>query len=204
MHAVLDPPGETGRQARVLVLWMACLAVAVALVILTKPGPPPGLRETPRYEEELDAWRARRLRITALVGIALPGLLTFWLARRHRRGGAHARGITIDVTEDGELRIWGRGYGQRVQLSEAEVSERLVDVYSGRLGAWRQRRLRVRPKKPTAGGAREIEIGTPATESDSDMPPQGGEGDCIEIAREDYDKLVRLVRSLGPRNDERN
>ena len=107
----------------------------------------------------------------------------------------------MDVTGDGELRLWGRGYGARVVLEGALVHERLVDVYAGRLGAWRQRRLRVRAGSVMAaarGGSREIEIATTATASDLDehLSVEGGEGDCVEIDRDDFDRIRALVLQL--------
>jgi hypothetical protein len=70
------------------------------------------------------------------------------------------------------------------------VSERLVDVYAGRLGAWRQRRLRVRGSGP-AHGAREIEVATLAVTGDleSGLRVDGGEGDCVELRREDFERI---------------
>jgi len=194
LRAELDPPGETRRQARMVVIWLVCLAMTVSLVIATRPD---AARDGYDQGGEVERWRGRRVRFALLFGLALPALLTVWLSHRHRRGGAHARGIVVDVV-DGELRIWGRGYGQRVRLQDAEVSERLVDVYSGRLGTWRQRRLRVRPKRPaSAGGVWEIEIATVAEDADLDLDVrlEGGEGDCIEIGRQDYERLLLIVRA---------
>jgi hypothetical protein len=74
------------------------------------------------------------------------------------------------------------------------VKERLVDVYAGRLGAWRQRRLRVR------SGGRELELATTARAADLDegLPVDGGEGDCVEIDREHFDVLRAHVMALAP------
>ena len=42
------------------------------------------------------------------------------------------RGVSsLMSTEEGELRLWGRGYGTRLAIQGAEVSERLVDIYAG-------------------------------------------------------------------------
>jgi hypothetical protein len=86
--------------------------------------------------------------------------------------------------------MWGRGYGTRVPLERARVEERLVDLYAGRLGAWRERRLVV------SAGGRVIAVGTPATEDDVDLPAQGGEGDCVELERAEY---VRLRDAIAAR-----
>jgi hypothetical protein len=140
-------------------------------------------------EQELGRSRAARLKVALALGIALPSLLTFYVSRRRRRGGAHARGIRLEITPGGELRLWGRGYGTRLALADAHVRERLVDLYAGRLGAWRERRLSV------SAGSREIEVGTQAAEEDEGLPMEGGEGDCVEFDRGDFMRLrAALVR----------
>jgi hypothetical protein len=196
--ADLDPPGETGRQARIFAIWFVCLALAVlggsavgAHVSLAEEG-------SLRAERELSRARTAKAQVAFVVGLVLPTLLTLALTARYRRGGLHARGIVVDVTHGGELRIWGRGYGTRVALAGAEVKERLVDVYAGRLGAWRQRRLRVRGAARTGG--REIELATVAQRSDMDqgLTVEGGEGDCVELPREAYDQLRALVLERRP------
>ena len=196
--ADLDLPGETGRQARIFAVWLVCLALAViggsavgAHVSLDDDG-------SPRAEQELSRSRGAKARVALVVGLALPALLTLALNARYRRGGGHARGIMVDVTSGGELRVWGQGYGTRVTLAGAEVRERLVDVYAGRLGAWRQRRLRVRG--PTRSGGREIELATTARGSDMDsgLTIEGGEGDCVELSREAFDRLRELVLDRAP------
>lgn len=202
--AELDLPGETGRQARVFAIWALCLFVAVLAGISARPRGS-GLDVTsPELAQELARSRAARLKIAALLGLGLPVLLTLALAHRHRRGGAHARGIVVDVTEEGELRVWGRGYGTRVRVVGATVDERLVDVYAGRLGAWRQRRLRVRSGSLHHAGARDLEIATLATPDDAaaDLPLEGGEGDCIEVGRRDYDQLRGRVLELASEEPE--
>jgi hypothetical protein len=197
LRAELDVPGETGRQARIFAAWAFCLILAVLLgsavgahVSLADDG-------SLRAERELARSRSEKARVALVVGLLLPALLTFGLHRRYRRGGGHARGITVDVTAAGELRIWGRGYGSRVRLEGAEVKERLVDVYAGRLGAWRQRRLSVEARALTLGSSRGIEIATTAQRSDmeEDLRVEGGEGDCIELSREDFDRLRACVLS---------
>jgi hypothetical protein len=165
-----------------------CLALAVIVGSILRA----------RSEDDLSRARADKAKAAIVLGLALPALLTWGLNRSYRRGGRHARGITVDVTADGELRVWGRGYGARVALDGAQIQERLVDVYAGRLGAWRQRRLRVRAGSVAAvarGGSREIEIATTAAVRDLDgsLSVEGGEGDCIEIDREDFDRVRELV-----------
>lgn len=186
VRATLDLPGETGRQARIFAAWAACLVLAVIVGSILRA----------RSEDDLSRARADKAKAAIVIGFVLPALLTWGLNRSYRRGGRHARGITVDVTADGELRVWGRGYGARVALEGALIHERLVDVYAGRLGAWRQRRLRVRAGSVAAvarGGSREIEIATTATARDVDLAVEGGEGDCIEIDREDFDRIRELV-----------
>jgi hypothetical protein len=195
LRADLDLPGETGRQARIFSAWIVCLILAVIVASLVGAHVSIDDDGTARAAKELSRSRVDKTKVALVLGLLLPALLTFGINRRYRRGGGHARGIQIDVTEAGELRIWGRGYGSRVALRGAEVSERLVDVYAGRLGAWRQRRLRVRGTTTLRGGAREIELATTARELDQgeDLPVEGGEGDCVELAREDFDRLRPLV-----------
>jgi hypothetical protein len=92
-----------------------------------------------------------------------------------------------------------------VALPGAEVRERLVDVYAGRLGAWRQRRLRVRSAARTGG--REIELATPARAADMSegLPVEGGEGDCVELGREAYDRLrAHVVAAAARRSTDLN
>ena len=190
--ASLDLPGETGRQARIFAAWAICLALAVIVGSIVRA----------RSEGDLSRARADKARVAIVLGLALPALLTLGLNRSYRRGGRHARGITVDVTGDGELRVWGRGYGARVVLPGSLVQERLVDVYAGRLGAWRQRRLRVRAGSVMAaarGGSREIELATTATARDLDegLSVEGGEGDCVEIERDDFDRIRALVLELA-------
>ncbi len=192
-QADLDVPGETGRQARIFAVWFVCLALAV--IVGSVVGAHVAFEDegSMRAEQELSRSRGAKARVALILGLALPALLTLALNSRYRRGGAHARGIAVDLTGDGELRVWGRGYGTRVTLAGAEVEERLVDVYAGRLGAWRQRRLRVRSQ--ARGGGKEIELSTPARASDMGQGLQvsGGEGDCIELDREAFDALRALV-----------
>jgi hypothetical protein len=199
-QADLDLPGETGRQARIFAIWVVCLAIAIAVGSAVGAHVSPEDELALRADVELSRARAAKAKVALLFGLALPALLTMGLDARYRRGGAHARGILVDVTPDGrELRIWGRGYGTRVTLLGADVRERLVDVYAGRLGAWRQRRLRVRGSAGTGG--REIELATTALESDASegLRVDGGEGDCVELEREAFDALRTLVLEAAGR-----
>jgi hypothetical protein len=183
--ADLDLPGETGRQGRIFAVWVLCLALAVMVASMVGAHVSESDEGSLRAEREIARSRGAKGRVALVLGLALPALLTLALNGRYRRGGAHARGIVVDVTSGGELRLWGRGYGVRVALGGAELKERLVDVYAGRLGAWRQRRLRVR------SGGREIEIATTARAADlgEGLLVEGGEGDCVEIDREAFDAL---------------
>jgi hypothetical protein len=190
VQAELDLPGETGRQARVFAAWLACLLLAVVVGSMVGAHIDLSDEGSLRAERELSRSRAAKAKVALVLGLALPGLLTLVIHARYRRGGAHARGIAVDVTAgSAELRVWGRGYGTRVALPGAEVKERLVDVYAGRLGAWRQRRLKVR--SALRSGGREIEIATPARVADMSegLTVEGGEGDCIELGRDDFDRL---------------
>lgn len=204
IQANLDVPGETGRQARVFAAWGLCLALAVILSSLV--GAHLSLDEdgSVRAERELARSRGAKAKVALVVGLLLPTLITWGLNRRFRRGGGHARGITVDVTKGGEIRIWGRGYGSRIRLEGAQVTERLVDVYAGRLGAWRQRRLRVRAGTAQRDGSREIEVATTATRADMDegLVIEGGEGDCVELDRDDFDRLrASVMSSMAGRAD---
>lgn len=196
VRAELDVPGETGRQARVFALWLACLLLALVVSAYRRPVVPESVRGTSDEAAVSASFRRERVGIALSLGLLLPGALTLFLTHRHRRGGAHARGITIDVTADGELRVWGNGYGQRVALEGAEIQERLVDLYSGRLGSWRQRRLAVRGRKVLPGSPSLLELGTVATTEDEalGLPLVGGEGDCIEVGRADYLAILDLTR----------
>jgi hypothetical protein len=193
--ADLDLPGETGRQARIFAAWFLCLALAVIVGSAVGAHVSPDDEASGAADRELSRSRGAKARVALVLGLALPALLTLGLDARYRRGGAHARGIVVDVTADGELRVWGRGYGTRVVLAGADVKERLVDVYAGRLGAWRQRRLRVRGT--ARGGGREIELATTARAADLEegLPVEGGEGDCIELTRDAFDRLREHILS---------
>jgi hypothetical protein len=196
VRAELDVPGETGRQARVFALWCACLLLAVVVAAYRRPVVPQRARDTDEQQQILASFKRERLTIALALGLALPGLGTLLLTHRHRRGGAHARGIVVDVTRDGQLRLWGRGYGQRVLLEGAEVQERLVDLYSGRMGSWRERRLSIRARKVLPGSPSVFELGTLAEAEDErlGLALVGGEGDCIELRRADYLAVLEQVR----------
>jgi hypothetical protein len=209
VRADLDVPGETRRQARVFAIWAASLLLAVCVGITLRARISAGDELTEQGQAELARSRADRLKVAVLLGLLLPAALTLALHRYYRRGGGHARGIVVDVTSD-ELRVWGRGYGSRVALPGATVAERLVDVYAGRLGAWRQRRLRVTSATVSGPGVRDLELATLAVASDLDdeLRVSGGEGDCIEVTREAYLALRTHVleaanRPTGKHGDDR-
>jgi hypothetical protein len=194
-RAELDLPGETARQTKIFLVWLLCLFLALVSSSIAASRAGEGSSRLVRTDAELAEKRAARVRVGLPVGLALPALLTWIIHHRHRRGGGHARGIYVDVTGDGELRIWGRGYGSRVALEGAEVIERLVDVYAGRLGAWRQRRLKVRMKGTARGSVAELEIATAAAQGDMDLGLrlEGGEGDCVELGRDDFLRMRDAV-----------
>jgi hypothetical protein len=189
-QAALDPPAETKRQFLTLVIWAFFLASAVlaaAFVGTHMPGMVDPVTVDPQGDgprEELQRSHLARVKVAFLIGLASPALCALWLRRRYRRHGVYPRGITVELTAE-ELRIWGRGYGSRVAIRGAALEERLVDVYAGRLGAWRQIRMRVRTS------ARHIELAAQADERDRTrgLRLDGGEGDCVELDREDYDAL---------------
>lgn len=197
VQADLDVPGETVRQWRVFQVWMGCLAVAFLLSVVFRPMVPVRQRGTRAQDAIMQVSKRRRIKVVMVFGLALPTLLTVWLTRRRRRGGSHPRGITVEITDDtNELRIWGRGYGERIELEGAQLQERLVDVYSGRLGAWRQRRVLIRPSKIRPGQPVSVELATPAEASDLELgfSLQGGEGDCLELRRPDFLALLAGLR----------
>jgi hypothetical protein len=197
VNADLDVPGETRRQTAVFGIWFLCLALAV--VVTASRRPTSSNLDTPIATPKMDVYQRERILFGAGLGLLLPAILTWWITHRRRRGGPHARGIVIDITDDGELRVWGRGYGQRIAVSGAEITERLVDVYTGRLGAWRQRRLIIRTKRPIPGMPSELALATPATDEDDDLdlPLIGGEGDCIEMPRGAYLQVLETTRALS-------
>jgi hypothetical protein len=189
IRATLDVPGETRRQAVVFAIWFLCLIAAVALGSAVGTHIPADVSDVESQNEELSRSRWARAEVALVLGLVAPMLLTLYVTRRRRRGGPHARGIRLEITEEGELRLWGRGYGSRLLLDEARVEDRLVDLYAGRLGAWRERRLIV------SSGGRQIAIGMLATEDDVGFPVQGGEGDCVEFDRDDLLRVRALIVS---------
>jgi hypothetical protein len=195
IRASLDVPGETRRQAVVFAIWLFCLLGAVAVGSAVGTHIPSYVSDEEVQREELSRSRWARAQVAVILGLVLPTLLTVYVTRRRRRGGPHARGIRLEITEEGELRLWGRGYGSRVALAGARVEERLIDLYAGRLGAWRERRLLV------SSGGKQIAIGALATDEDDGLPLQGGEGDCVEFEREDFLRLREAVRGQGRYGD---
>jgi hypothetical protein len=192
VRASLDVPGETRRQATVFAIWLVCLAIAVVVGSAVGTHIPAYVSDPDAQEQELSRSRWARAEVAFVIGLVCPATLTLYVARRRRRGGPHARGIRLDITHQGEIRLWGRGYGTRLPLARARVRERLVDLYAGRLGAWRERRLTV------WNGSREIEVGTPATVEDEGLPLEGGEGDCVEFDRADFLRLrAAVTRRIG-------
>jgi hypothetical protein len=187
IRATLDVPGETRRQAVVFAIWLLCLFAAVLIGSAVGTHIPAYVSDPDAQEQELSRSRAARFKVAFVVGLLAPSLLTFVVSRRRRRGGSHARGIRLEITREGELRLWGRGYGTRGALAGAHVHERLVDLYAGRLGAWRERRLSV------STGSREIEVGTLASDEDEGLPLEGGEGDCVEFDRADFLRLRSAI-----------
>ena len=202
VRVALDVPGETRRQWHVFLAWFFCLTITLTLAVVRRPTIPVTQRSSQAGQDIMDAYRRNNIATVALFGLLLPALMTWLLTYRRRRGGPHAAGISVAITE-GEVRVWGRGYGQRLKVDGAEVSERLVDVYTGRMGSWRQRRLKIRAKKPTPGMPTELELATLAQETDEalDLTLYGGEGDCLELARVDYLQLLQHLRGdqeMGP------
>jgi hypothetical protein len=187
IRASLDVPGETRRQAVVFAIWLFCLLGAVAVGSAVGTHIPAYVSDEETQKEELSRSRWARAEVALVLGLGLPSLLTFYVTRRRRRGGPHAHGIRLEITEEGELRLWGRGYGTRIPLEGARIEEKLVDLYAGRLGAWRERRLVV------SSGGRQIAIGALATEEDTGLTVLGGEGDCVEFEREDFMRLRRVL-----------
>jgi len=192
----LDVPGETSRQARVFAIWLFCLATAVTVAVVRRPYVPPTRRSTEAQDDMMAAYRRERFGIAVGLGLILPGLLTWWVTHRRRRGGPHPRGIRVAVTPDGQLLLWGRGYGQRLRLQDAELEEFLVDVYTGRLGAWRQRRLRIRAKRLLPNMPTTLELATLVDDDTTlDLPLVGGEGDCVELTHDDFEAVRAAVRA---------
>ena len=196
VRADLDIPGETGRQTRVFFLWLACLALAVTVASFRASTVTRRVRAEASDLHALAQGRKVRVAWGLFLGFALPLMLTMAINRRRRRSGAHARGIVIDITDDDELRIWGRGYGLRVELEGAQVRERMVHAYCGRLGSWQQRRLHVRGQAD--GRSVDVELATRAHADDAgeDLDEVAGEGTCIEVDRNAYNSIRRLVMTV--------
>jgi hypothetical protein len=177
---LLDPPAETARMA---LIFLACIVFSIVGVVLAS-----------RAKADISVQRTKeKLRAAA---IALSGGLTaiLYISSRYKPGGSHARRIVLELTHD-EIRIWGRGYGTRIAYRDVlRMRIRLVDAYLGRLGAMRQVRLLLE------GAGRTIEVATEALEDDlrRGLAPEGGEGDCVILDREDFDAYERALMARIP------
>jgi len=174
-----DPPAETRRMA---LIFMACVVFSILGVILaSRANVESG---TQRKKDKIFAF-----------AVAVAGALTTMgvVSRRYRPGGGHARAIVLELTGD-ELRIWGAGYGSRIAYRDAaRVRVRMVDTYLGRLGAMRQLRIGLE------GAGRTIEVATEAMLEDRarGLKPEGGEGDCVLLDRDDFEAFEEdLMRRL--------
>src|SRR5580704_8675032 len=76
VHAELDLPGETGRQARIFAAWFVCLALAVAAGSAVGAHVAAVDEGSPRAERELSRSRGAKAKVALVLGLALPGLLT--------------------------------------------------------------------------------------------------------------------------------
>ncbi|GAC1518609.1 MAG: hypothetical protein NVS3B10_20570 [Polyangiales bacterium] len=179
-----DPPAETKRMA---LIFLACQVFSnVGLVLASRA------RSEQGSERTRDKLRAAAI---ALAG----GLTTIGLiSRRYRPRGGHAAQIVLELTE-GEVRLWGGAYGSRIAYRDvARLRYRRVDTDLGRLGAMRQLRLGIE------GAGRSIEVATEALVEDRArvLQPEGGEGDCVLLDRDDFEAfesalLTRVPKSVG-------
>src|SRR5215472_5867183 len=103
-HAALDPPAETKRQFLTLVVWVAFLLLAVVVGAshgTRLPGDPGAIDVYDgATRSELHRSRLARLKIAVGIGLLAPAAFSYLLSRRYRRHGAHARGITVELTAD--------------------------------------------------------------------------------------------------------
>lgn len=170
-----DPPAETRRMA---LIFLACFFFCIVGLVLAS-----------RAQKDVGRQRTRDKLFAAAV--ALSGALTTigLVSRRYRPGGGHARAIVLELTPN-ELRVWGAGYGTRIGYRDvARVRVRLVDTYLGRLGAMRQLRIAVE------GQGKTIEVATEAMVEDRrlKLAPEGGEGDCIVLDRDDFEAFEEAL-----------
>jgi hypothetical protein len=176
-----DPPAETRRMA---LIFLACVVFSVfGLVLASRAHTEQG---TQRTKDKLFA-----------AAIALSGALTTMgvVSRRYRPGGGHARAIVLELTSE-ELRIWGAGYGSRIAYRDAaRIRVRMVDTYLGRLGAMRQLRVALE------GSGRTIEVATEAMMEDRarGLKPEGGEGDCVLLDRDDFEAFEEDLKRRLPK-----
>ena len=195
VRAELDLGSETKRLRRVLFLWLVCLGLAIGVAASL------GRRD----EAEGDARASFLLIVVTAFALLVPGAVSLISARRRRRGGLHARGIVVEVTSDGLLRVVGRGYRVEVRLGCARVEERVVGLDAGRRAIVAQRRLRV--ASSTDDQASVLELATPATvdEFDTAPVPHAVDGDCVELSREDYGRVraaLAVHRTGDPAGDQ--
>ena len=104
-RADLDLPGETARQTKIFATWVLCLFLAVVLSSIAASRAGGDSSRLVRTDAELAEKRMARVRVGLPVGLLVPAVLSWIIHHRHRRGGGHARGIYVDVTADGELRV---------------------------------------------------------------------------------------------------
>jgi hypothetical protein len=185
IRASLDVPGETRRQATVFAIWFLFLLAAVFAASVVGTHIPAYVSDVEAQEQELSRSRAARAKVALLVGLVCPSILTLYVSRRRRRGGRHARGIRLEITREGELRMWGRGYGTRLPLAQAHIRERVVDLYAGRLER-RERRL-----GPSGSRNRSR---TRAADDEDEEPPLGERG-TAELDRADFSGSRPVRRS---------
>ena len=175
-----DPPAETKRMA---LIFLVCIVFSIVGLILAS-----------RAKTETGTERTKGKLLAAAIALSGGIGMIGFVSSRFRPGGAHVRRIVLELTAD-EVRLWGRGYGSRIAYRDvARVRYRLVDTYLGRLGAMRQLRVSIE------GGGRSIEVATEAMVEDRarTLKPEGGEGDCVLLDREDFDAFERALKVRIP------